>query len=196
MAKKNQKRTKLKPVLVLAGVAGGVVAAVRKRGGSDKLQQAASQAADQASDLAERAKQAAPEPVKQAASQAAEKASDLAERAKDAAPEQVKQAVEKVQGGDAAEEETRRYAAPAEAGSQPPAEPDGSPSDDPDVTVARTVIAEDLHTKAHDLPDDVVMPDTSDDDPVVREAEAAAAADAGEIGGNVDGTGESRGTQP
>src|ERR1700712_4780140 len=112
MAKKNQKRSRLKPILLLAGVAGGVVAAVRKRAGSEQIQQAAGQA----SDLAERAKQAAPESVKQAAGQAAEKASDLAERAKDAAPEQVKQAVEKVQGGDApATEETRRYAAPAEA---------------------------------------------------------------------------------
>jgi hypothetical protein len=83
---------------------------------------------------------------------------------------------------------TRRYAAPAEAGSQPPAEAGGPPSDDPQPTVARAVPAEDLQTKAHDLPGDAVMPDTSDEDPAVREAEAAAAADASTIGTNADET--------
>lgn len=91
--------------------------------------------------------------------------------------------------GDADGDATRRYAAPAEAGSQPPKDTGGAPSDDPQATVARTVAsdpAESLRTKPHDLPADTVMPDVSDDDPVVREAEAAAAADAGAIGGNVD----------
>jgi hypothetical protein len=52
--------------------------------------------------------------------------------------------------------------------------------------VARSVPAEDLHTKPHDLPGDAVMPDVSDDDPSVREAEAAAEADAAAIGRNAD----------
>jgi hypothetical protein len=99
-------------------------------------------------------------------------------------------AVRKRLGGDAATTEAPRYAAPAEAGSQPPAEAGGTPSDDPQATVARSVPAADLQTKAHDLPGDAVMPDTSNEDPAVREAEAAAAADAAAIGTN---TGE---TQP
>ena len=174
---KTKKRAKLRPALVVGTVAAGVFAAVRKRGGK---------AAQQASELAERAKAAAPAPVVQAASQAADKASELADRAKDATPEQVKQAVDKVTGSDATAADATgspRYAAPAEAGSQPPAEPSGAPSDDPGATVARSVPSEDLHTKAHALPDDVVMPDTSNDDPAVREAEDAAAADAARIGG-------------
>ena len=170
---------KLKPIIFL-GIAGGVVAALRKRSG-------------QASELASRAYDAAPEPVKQAAGQAAEKASDLAERAKEAAPEPVKQAVDKVTGaGDSAtggdDDETRRYAAPAEAGSQPPADASGAPSDDPQATVARSVPSDptDLATPPANLPDDVVVPDTSTDDPSVQEAEAAAAADAAAIGGDPD----------
>ncbi len=150
--------SKLKPVLIL-GIAGGVVAALRKRSGK----------------------------AAQLAGQAAEKASDLAERAKEAAPEPVKQAVDKVTGdnGDGARDETRRYASPAEAGAQPPAQADGAPSDDPQATVARSVPADptDLATPPANLPDDVVVPDTSTDDPAVQEAEAAAAAEAGAIGG-------------
>jgi hypothetical protein len=164
--------SKLKPVLFL-GIAGGVVAALRKR-------------SDKASQLASRAYDAAPQPVKQAAGQAAEKASDLAERAKDAAPEPVKQAVDKVTGdkGEGSRDETRRYAAPAEAGAQPPAQGDGAPSDDPQATVARSVPADptDLATPPKNLPADVVVPDTSTDDPAVQDAEAAAAADAAAIG--------------
>jgi hypothetical protein len=169
---------KLKPILFL-GIAGGVVAAIRKR-------------SDKAGELASRAYDAAPEPVKQAAGQAAEKASDLAERAKEAAPEPVKQAVDKATGAGAAtggdDDETRRYAAPAEAGSQPPAGPSGAPSDDPQATVARSVPSDptDLATPPANLPDDVVVPDTSTDDPSVQEAEAAAAADAAAIGGDAD----------
>jgi hypothetical protein len=150
-------------------VVGGVVAAVRKKG-------------DKVADLA-------PEPVKQAASQVADKAGDVVAQAKDAAPDAVKDRLPGGNGDQPAGEETRRYAAPAEAGSQPPKDTGEAPSDDPQATVARTVAsdpADSLHTKAHDLPEDVVMPDVSDDDPTVRAAEAAAAADAGAIGGNVD----------
>jgi hypothetical protein len=170
---------KLKPIVFL-GIAGGAVAVLRKRSAK-------------ANELASRAYDAAPEPVKQAAGQAAEKASDLADRAKEAAPEPVKQAVDKATGGgdDAtggADDETRRYAAPAEAGSQPPADASGAPSDDPQATVARSVPSDptDLATPPANLPDDVVVPDTSTDDPTVQEAEAAAAADAGAIGGDTD----------
>jgi hypothetical protein len=167
---KTQKRSKLRPVLLLAGLAGGVVAAVRKRGGGDQLTQVANEAASRASDLADRAKEAAPAPVKQV--------------------------VDKVtkSGDDSDATDTPRYAAPAEAGAQPPAEAGGPPSDDPQATVARSVPADpaDLATPSADLSDDVVVPDTSADDPAVREAEAAAAADAGAIGGDPD----DRGSQP
>jgi hypothetical protein len=157
MARKTQKRSKLRPALLLA-IAGGVVAAVRRRGGDAK---------EIATDFAERAKDAAPEPVKQAVDTAADKVSGGGD------PE------------DAPTQQTRRFSAPAEAGAQPPAEPGGAPSDDPQPTVARSV-APDLQTKAHDLPAGTVMPDTSADDPSVQEAEAAAAADAGAIGGGDD----------
>ena len=164
----------------LLAVGGGIVIARKKGGGK-------------AGELVDRAKDAAPEPVKQAAQQAADKAGDVAERAKDAAPDAVS---DRLPGGDGDGSggqdnavEKPRYAAPAEAGSQPPRDTGEAPSDDPQATVARTAHsdpADSLHTKPHDLPPDVVMPDVSDDDPTVREAEAAAAADAGAIGGNVD----------
>jgi hypothetical protein len=79
-----------------------------------------------------------------------------------------------------------RYAAPAEAGAQPPTEAGGSPADEP--RTSDTTPAEELQTKAHDLPADVVMPDTSNDDPSVQEAEDAAAADAAAIGRKGDET--------
>jgi hypothetical protein len=169
---------KLKPIVFLA-IAGGVVAVARKR-------------SSKAGELASRAYDAAPAPVKQAASQAGETATNLAQQAQDAAPDFVKQAVDKATGGDsdsdAQTQETRRYSAPAEAGSQPPAESGGAPSDDPQATVARSVPADptDLATPPADLPEDVVVPDTSTDDPTVQEAEAAAAADAANIGGDPD----------
>jgi hypothetical protein len=82
-----------------------------------------------------------------------------------------------------------RYERPVEAGSQPPREPGGPPSDAPPVRDASSVASEpgdQLQTPAHDAPGDAVMPDTSADDPLVREQEKAAAADAGAVGGNVD----------
>jgi hypothetical protein len=79
-----------------------------------------------------------------------------------------------------------RYAAPAEAGAQPPAEAGGAPADEPRPT--DTTPAEDLKTKPHDLPADTVMPDVSADDPSVQEAEDAAAADAAAIGQKGDET--------
>jgi hypothetical protein len=141
--------SKLKPI-VLLGLAGGVVAVVRKR---------------------------------------SEQAKELAGRAMDAVPEPVKQAVDKVTGGEEdwpAPDRTRRFAAPAEAGAQPPTEPGGLPSDDPQATggqaAAEDVDASLAETRTHEIPAGTVVPDTSKDDPAVREAEAAAAADAGSIG--------------
>ena len=161
--------SKLKPVLIL-GIAGGVVAALRKR-------------SDRAGELASRAADAAPEPVKQAVETAVDKVSE-------AVSDVTGGGADSASGeGDAPEADrdaTRRFAAPAEAGSQPPAEAGGAPSDEPQATVARSVPAEDLHTKPHDLPAGTVMPDVSDDDPSVREAEAAAEADAASIGRNAD----------
>jgi hypothetical protein len=153
--------SKLKPIIFI-GLAGGVVAALRKR---------------------------------------SDQAKELAGRAMDAAPAPVKQAVDKIAGGEdegAAREKKRRFAAPAEAGAQPPAEAGGAPSDEPQPAVAESTASgtgddlADAPTRAHDLPADVVMPDTSNDDPAVREAEAAAAADAGSIGGRA----RKRGKQP
>jgi hypothetical protein len=170
---------KLKTLLFL-GAAGGVVAAVRKRASGEQVQQAASKA----SDLADRAKQAAPAPVQQAVDTAVEKVTEAASSATggDGSSE----------SGDGDRDATRRYAAPAEAGAQPPVESGGAPSDVPQPTQAHSVapaIDEDPSldaTRAHDLPKDVVMPDVSDDDPSVQEAEAAAAADARTIGQNAD----------
>jgi hypothetical protein len=79
-----------------------------------------------------------------------------------------------------------RYAAPAEAGAQPPTEAGGPPADEP--RPSDTTPAEDLQTKAHDLPAGAVMPDTSKDDASVQEAEDAAAADAAAIGQKGDET--------
>jgi hypothetical protein len=171
---------KLKTLLFL-GAAGGVVAAVRKRASGEQIQQTASKA----SDLADRAKQAAPAPVQQAVDSAVEKVTEAVSSA--------------TGGGDAGSgdgegdrDATRRYAAPAEAGAQPPAESGDAPSDEPQPTQehsAAPALDEDPSldaARAHDLPKDVVMPDVSDDDPSVQEAEAAAAADARTIGQNVD----------
>jgi hypothetical protein len=72
-----------------------------------------------------------------------------------------------------------RYAPPAEAGAQPATPPTEPP-------VRDDAPAEDLHTKPHDLPEGTVMPDTSASDPLVQEAEAAAAADAAAIGETAD----------
>jgi DNA uptake protein ComE-like DNA-binding protein len=163
--------------LIFLGVAGGVVAAVRKRASDEQLQQAASKA----SDLADRAKQAAPEPIQQAVDKAVETVTDAVSSATESA------------GGEGDRDATRRYAAPAEAGSQPPETAGGAPSDEPQPTQAHSVAAETAAedpsldaTRAHDLPKDVKMPDVSDADPAVQEAEAAAAADAAAIGENAD----------
>src|SRR3954451_24386560 len=83
--------------------------------------------------------------------------------------------------GAQAEPAAPRYAPPAEAGAQP-----ATPASEP--APRDTPPADDLQTKPHDLPEGVVMPDTSADDPTVEEAEDAAAADAASIGEKVDET--------
>jgi hypothetical protein len=56
-----------------------------------------------------------------------------------------------------------------------------------DQATKQHVVAEpELGVPAHELPPDVVVPDMSDDDPLVREQEDAAAAAAAHIGGTVD----------
>lgn len=155
---------RLKPLLFLAGVAGAVIAA-RKRGATPPIPPAVS-------DAASRAAEAVPQPVKEAAQSAGET---------------VQRAVQSV-AGDGDDQPQERYEPPTEGLAQQPATTGGAPSDVPPVTPSDQSAsgAEDLHTKAHDTPEGAVMPDVSADDPLVREAENAAAADAGSIGGNVD----------
>ena len=157
---------KLKPLLFLAGVAGAVVAA-RKRGATPPVPPAVS-------DAASRVSEAMPQPIKEAAQSAGET---------------VQRAVQSVAPGDGGDDQPQeRYEPPTEGLAQQPTTAGGPPSDIPPVTPSdqSASSAEDLHTKAHETPEGAVMPDMSNDDPLVREAENAAAADAGSIGGNVD----------
>jgi hypothetical protein len=159
---------KLKSLLFLAGAAGAIAAVVKRQGGAQQLVDAA------------------PQPVKDAA----QTAGQTVQRAVENAPEPVKQAVDKVTPGDSdATQAHQRYEPPVEGLAQTPTEAGGPPSDDTPVSEAapRTPESgEDLHFPEHDLPEDVVMPDTSDDDPLVRQQEKAAAGDAASIGGSVD----------
>jgi hypothetical protein len=103
-----------------------------------------------------------------------------------AAPQPVKDAVETVvdkvtPGGDEPQEK-ERYEPPIEGLAQTPTEPGGPPSD---ATVVReTPPAPGLNEPEHDPPEGSVMPDISDDDPLVRQQENAAIADAAAIGGD------------
>lgn len=151
----------MKRLVFLAGLAGGAVAAIKRRGGN--VPQPVVEAAG-------RVRDAAPEPLKQAAERAVE-------------------TVQSVTGGGTEDGDRERYEPPTEAGAQPPAEPGGPPSDDSPMKTASSVAsdpADELATPEREPPGDAVMPDTSDDDPLVRQQEKAAAADAGSIGGNVD----------
>jgi hypothetical protein len=85
----------------------------------------------------------------------------------------------RAQAQDGQADTTPRYAPPAEAGAQP-----ATPTAEPPTR--DTAPADDLQTKPHDLPEGTVMPDTSDTDPAVKEAEDAAAADAAAIGEKAD----------
>jgi hypothetical protein len=172
----------VKKLLFLAA-AGAAAVIVKRRGGAEQLAQSAPQPVKDA------AQQAAG-----AAQQAAQTAGATVQRAVQNAPAPVQQAVDKVvpsdggSGGGDATQVHERYEPPAEGLAQPPVEAGGPPSDETPVTEAspRTAgAAEDLHFPSHDLPEGAVMPDTSDDDPLVRQQEKAAAGDAGSIGGNV-----------
>jgi hypothetical protein len=167
---------KLKPLLFITGAAGAVAVALKRRGG-DQVSQAVSSAAA-----------AVPQPVKDAAQSAGE----TVQRAVENAPAPVQQALDKVKGGDgggATEQGEARYEPPAEALAQQPEEPGGTPSDDVPVQEAAPTVGgqlDQLNVPDHAPPEGSVMPDTSDDDPLVREQEKAAEADAAAIGGNVD----------
>jgi hypothetical protein len=117
-----------------------------------------------------------PQPVAQAASTAAET---------------VQRAVQNVTpgGSNGDDQSHERYEPPIEAGAQPPAEPGGPPSSDAAVSPAEPIVSQPgggLNEPEHAPPEGSVMPDTSDDDPLVRQQEKAAAGDAGAIGGNVN----------
>jgi hypothetical protein len=158
---------RLKPLLFLAGVAGAVVAARKRGGGAPPIP-------DAVSDAASRVTEVVPQPVKDAAQSAGET---------------VQRAVQSVAPGEGGDQPQERYEPPAEGLAQEPATTGGAPSDTPPVTPSEQSASDQataLHTAAHDVPEGAVMPDVSDDDPLVREAENAAAADAGSIGGNVD----------
>jgi hypothetical protein len=107
-----------------------------------------------------------------------------------AVPQPVKDAAQQVvdkvtPGGDDADGQgEERYAPPAEALAQEPTEAGGPPSDA--TQVRDTPPAAGLNVPDHGPPEGSVMPDTSDDDPVVRQQEKAAEADAASIGGSVD----------
>jgi hypothetical protein len=150
---------KLKPLILLAGAAGAIAAVAKRR------PQAVQSVAN-----------AAPQPVKQAASSAAET---------------VQRVVENVTPGENGAEtrEHERYEPPAEAGAQQPVTPGGPPSSQASVAPTEPIVSEpgdQLDMPTHTPPEGAVMPDTSDDDPLVRQQEKAAAGDAGAIGGNVD----------
>jgi hypothetical protein len=163
---------RLKPLLFLAGVAGAVVAARKRGGGAPPIP-------DAVTDAASRVSEAVPQPVKDAAQSAGET---------------VQRAVQSVAPGDGGDDQPQeRYEPPAEGLAQQPTTAGGTPSDIPPVTPSDQTASSQsvsdepgLHTPSHEPPEGAVMPDISDDDPLVREAENAAAADAGSIGGNVD----------
>lgn len=171
---------KFKSLLFLAGAAGAVAAAAKRRGDTEQLAAAV------------------PQPVRDAAqsagqtvSSAAQSAGETVQRAVENAPEPVQRAVGAVTPSGSSDDTQvhERYEPPIEGLAQEPSEPGGPPSDATTVTAASPHTpgtSEDLHFPSHDLPDDVVMPDTSDDDPLVRQQEKAAAGDAGSIGGSVD----------
>jgi hypothetical protein len=88
-------------------------------------------------------------------------------------------------GGEQVAQAEERYEPPAEALAQRPTEAGGPPSDE--VPVQDTAPAAGLNVPEHGPPEGAVMPDTSDDDPLVRQQEKAAEGDAAAIGGAVDG---------
>ena len=159
---------KLKPLLFLAGAAGAAAAVMKRRGGAQQIAQSM------------------PQPVKDAAQQAGA----TVQRAAQNAPAPVQQAVDRVAGETGGgTEQQQRYEPPVEGLAQEPATTGGAPSDDAPVTNAPRIASEQgtqLNVPEHGPPEGAVMPDMSDDDPLVREQTNAAMGDAGSIGGNVD----------
>src|SRR4051794_14836047 len=149
---------RLKPLTLLAGAAGAIAAMAKRR-----------------PQAVQTVVNAAPEPVKQAASTAAET---------------VQRAVDTVTPGDGGDTQAHeRYEPPIEAGAQEPESPGGPPSSDATAIHAEPLVEQpggQLNEPEHPLPEGSVMPDISDDDPLVRAEEKAAAGDAGAIGGNVN----------
>lgn len=160
---------KLKPLLFLAAAGGAAAAVIKRQGGAKQVAQSV------------------PQPVRDAAQQAGA----TVQRAVENAPAPVQQAVDKVSGGSGSggEASPERYEPPIEGLAQPPAESGGAPSDAPHVTTQSRIVSEpgtSLNEPEHAPPAGSVMPDMSDDDPLVREQMNAAMSDAGAIGGNVD----------
>jgi hypothetical protein len=91
-------------------------------------------------------------------------------------------AVIKRRGSGQDEPAPQRYEPPAQALAQEPTEAGGTPS--AEVPVRETPPAEQLNVPEHGAPEGSVMPDTSDDDPLVRQQEKAAEGDAAAIGGD------------
>jgi hypothetical protein len=155
---------KLKPLIFLAGAAAATAAAIKRRGGAQAIPNAVQSAAS-----------AAPEPVRQAAQ---------------AAADTVQKAVDTVTPGDSGSDEPKeRYEPPVEGLAQEPRTPGGPPSTEATSIDAPHIVTDpsfELNEPEHPLPEGAVMPDTSEDDPLVRREVAAAEGDAGAIGGNVD----------
>jgi hypothetical protein len=104
------------------------------------------------------------------------------------AAQAVKSAVDAVTPGGREEQPHERYEPPIEGLAQEPRTPGGPPSSAARVLPPDPVASlpgDALNEPEHGPPEGSVMPDTSDDDPFVREQENAAEADAGSIGGNV-----------
>ena len=159
---------KLKPLLFVAGAAGAAAAVIKRRGGAEQIAQSM------------------PQPVKDAAQQVGE----TVQRAAQNTPAPVQEAVGRVAGaGGGGTEDQERYAPPAEGLAQEPATAGGPPSDHVPVKDAPRIASEpgtQLNVPEHGPPEGAVMPDMSDDDPLVRQQTNAAMSDAGSIGGNVD----------
>jgi hypothetical protein len=98
----------------------------------------------------------------------------------------VQSAVDAVTPGGGEEQPHERYEPPVEALAQEPRTPGDPPSSAARVLPpdAATTPGDSLNEPEHGPPEGAVMPDTSDDDPLVREQEKAAEGDAASIGGS------------
>ena len=88
------------------------------------------------------------------------------------------------------EQPHERYEPPVEALAQEPRTPGGPPSSAARVLPpdsVESIPGDALNEPEHGPPEGSVMPDTSDDDPLVREQEKAAEGDAASIGGGSGG---------